>query len=349
MKTRTALRTGLIAGLMAATASVNANELSVVGSWSGLELHRVFENPYWSEVLPEASGGGLTVSLTTHDQMGLDGADVYNMLSEGLYDVGMTVMNYAVQDAPEMEALDLPMISLDVETARSLTEAYMPIADIGMERRYDAKVLAIVPYPQQIVFCRDSVDGLEDLAGRNIRASGRTTAEFLDGVGANSLNIDFGEVPGALSRGVIDCAVTGSMSGYSSAWYEMASYLYTLPAGGWDYVVTAIRNDTWNNLSAEQQDILQSTIQTEFTDKVWANAVVDTQRGVACLTGQGGECNAGDAQNMVLVEPSEADLERSMEILQEIVLPNWARRVDQDIVDMWNDAIGSQLDLTASR
>lgn len=347
--TAKSLTCGLVATLAFGMTSVSAqNSLNVVGSWSSLELHRLFERPYWEQHLSEASDGNMTVNLTTHDQLGVAGNDVYNLLSRGLFDVAMTVVDYTVADAPELEALDLPMLSLDVETARALTEAYMPIAEFGMQTRFNSKVLAIVPYPQQVVFCRDEVSGLEDLNGLKIRASGRSTLEFLEAAGAQALNIAFNEVPGALDRGVIDCAVTGSMSGYSSGWYEMANYLYTLPAGGWDFVLTAISMDSWNRLSNGEQEMLQSSIQTHFSDRVWANAVIDTQQGVACLTGVG-NCDRGEAANMTLVQPSDADLERSRAILENTVLPNWANRVDAAIVAQWNDAVGSQIGLTAAK
>ncbi|MHA7880717.1 MAG: TRAP transporter substrate-binding protein [Saccharospirillum sp.] len=349
MKTQSTLLTIGLATTLALGAAPSQAEtsLNVVGSWSSLQLHRAFEAPYWNESLPEASGGDMTANVTTHDQLGVAGNDVYNLLSQGLFDVAMTVVDYTVSDAPELEALDLPMLSQDVATARELSEAYLPIAELGMQTRFNSKVLAIVPYPQQVVFCRDEISGLEDLSGLKIRASGRSTLEFLEAAGAQALNIAFNEVPGALDRGVIDCAVTGSTSGYSSAWYEMANYLYTLPAGGWDFVLTAISRDTWNSLSQDEQQTLQASLQSDFIDPVWDNAEVDTQQGVACLTGQG-QCNLGEPANMTLVRPSESDLERSRAILEETVLPGWASRVDPAVVAQWNDAVGSKIGLTAA-
>lgn len=349
LNNRTFVGLTLATTLSLGVSSVQAEtSLNVVGSWSSLELHRMFEQPFWTESLPAASGGNMTTNLTTHDQLGIPGGDVYNLLSEGLYDVGMTVMDYAVQDAPEMEALDLPMLSQDVDTARAIAEAYMPIANMAAEKRFNSKVLAIVPYPQQVVFCRDPVANLADLEGRNIRASGRSTLEFLEAAGATSLNIAFNEVPGALDRGVIDCAVTGSMSGYSSAWYEMADYLYALPAGGWDYVVTAISLDAWNGLSSSEQSTLEDAIVSDFINPVWANAEIDTQQGIACLTGTA-NCTRGEPADMTLVMPTDDDIARSMSILEDTVLPNWSSRVDQETIDLWNQQIGSIVNLTAQR
>ncbi|HAT85098.1 MAG TPA: C4-dicarboxylate ABC transporter substrate-binding protein, partial [Rhizobiales bacterium] len=71
-----------------------AQDLSVVGSWSSLPLHKQFEAPFWSEKLPEASSGKINVSLTTHNQMNLGVGDVFRLLGDGVYDVGMTVADY---------------------------------------------------------------------------------------------------------------------------------------------------------------------------------------------------------------------------------------------------------------
>lgn len=67
MKTTLAL---LITSTALAT-PVFAETLSVVGSWSSLPLHNRYEAPFWGTTLPEASGGNITVELTTHNQMSL--------------------------------------------------------------------------------------------------------------------------------------------------------------------------------------------------------------------------------------------------------------------------------------
>jgi len=73
-----------LAGSAFMAAPVAAEDLSVVGSWSNLPLHKQFEAPFWSEKLPAASGGALNVSLTTHNQMNLGVADVFRLLGDGV-------------------------------------------------------------------------------------------------------------------------------------------------------------------------------------------------------------------------------------------------------------------------
>src|SRR5690606_25075911 len=154
-----------------------AESLSVVGSWSNLPLHREYEAPFWGKTLPEASGGQIEVSLTTHDQMGIGVDAVYQMLSKGIFDVGMTVADYAVSDAPELEGLDVPLVALTADEARAMVDAARPMVRDIFAERFNAHVLAIAPYPPQIVFCNAQIAGLADLKGLKIRGSGRMTGK----------------------------------------------------------------------------------------------------------------------------------------------------------------------------
>lgn len=322
-----------------------AETLNVVGSWSGLPLHRQYEQPFWAQTVPAASDGEIEVALTTHDQMGLGVGDIYRLLGDGVYDVAMTVADYAVADAPELEGLDVPLLALDADAARAMVEAARPMVEDIYNDRFNSHVLAIAPYPPQVVFCNAPISGLADLEGLKIRASGRMTAKFLEALGAEGINVAFSEVPGALQRGVVDCAVTGAGSGYSAGWWEVSTHLLTLPLGGWDSVVTAINLDKWNSLSADHQALLTETIQADFEDPAWASAQDALVNDVACLTGNG-ECPAGDARDMVLVEATEADFETAREILVSEVLPEWADRAGAEWATRWNESVGAVVGVT---
>ena len=143
-----------------------AEDLAVVGSWSGLPLHKQFEAPFWSETLPEASGGSINVNLTTHNQMNLGVGDVFRLLGDGVYDVAMTVADYAVADAPELEGLDVPLLALSADEARAMVDAARPMVSRHLSRtRFNSHVLAIAPYPPQVVFCNEEVANLDGLQG----------------------------------------------------------------------------------------------------------------------------------------------------------------------------------------
>lgn len=329
----------ILAAGLAVAAPASAENLSVVGSWSGLPLHKQFEAPFWSETLPAASEGGVSVELTTHNQMGLGLGDIYPLLGQGVYDVAMTVADYAVADAPELEGLDVPLIALSADEARAMVDAARPMVSDIYRDRFNSHVLAIAPYPPQVVFCNAEIAGLDDLQGKKVRASGRMTAKLLEALGAEGINVSFSEVPGALQKGVVDCAVTGAGSGYSAGWWEVSTHLMPLPLGGWDPVVTAVNLDKWNGMDAKTQSLIEAQIKAEFEDPAWDVAQDALVNDIACLTGNG-ECPAGDARSMTLVEASDADFAKARSILEAEVLPGWAERAGADWAARWNDSVG---------
>ena len=340
---KTALNTLAIVTALAAPAA--AEDLSVVGSWSGLPLHKQYEAPFWSETLPAASGGKINVSLTTHNQMNLGVGDVFRLLGDGVYDVAMTVADYAVADAPELEGLDVPLLALTADDARKMVDAARPmVADIYRDR-FNSHVLAIAPYPPQVVFCNAEIGGLDDLKGLKIRASGRMTAKFLDALGAEGVNVGFSEVPGALQKGVVDCAVTGAGSGYSAGWWEVSTHLLPIPLGGWDSVVTAMNMDKWNSLDTATQSLIPANVASEFEGPAWDVAQDALVNDLACLTGIG-DCPAGDARGMTLVQVSDADFDRAREVLVGTVLPDWAGRAGGDWAARWNASVGKTVGVT---
>ena len=329
----------LLAATTALATPAIAEDLSVVGSWSGLPLHIQYEAPFWNDKLPAASGGEINVSLTTHNQMNLGVGDVFRLLGDGVYDVAMTVADYAVADAPELEGLDVPLLALTGDEAKAMVDAARPMVEDIYNTRFNSHVLAIAPYPPQVVFCNGEINGLDDLAGKKVRGSGRMTTLFLEALGAEGVNVAFSEVPGALQKGVVDCAITGAGSGYSAGWWEVSTHLLPIPLGGWDSVVTAINMDKWNSLSPETQTLISDQIASEFEAPAWATAQGALENDIACLTGNG-ECASGDARAMMLVEVSDADFAKAREVLVGKVLPDWAERAGGDWAERWNASVG---------
>ncbi len=339
------LSPSLLALSVALATPAVATDLSVVGSWSGLPLHKQYEAPFWTETLPAASNGDIAVALTTHNQMNLGVGDVYRLLGDGVYDVAMTVADYAVADAPELEGLDVPLLALTADDARAMVDAARPMVSDIYRDRFNSHVLAIAPYPPQVVFCNAEIASLDDLKGLKVRASGRMTAKFLEALGAEGVNVSFSEVPGALQKGVVDCAVTGAGSGYSAGWWEVSTHLLPIPLGGWDSVVTAMNLDKWNSLTAETQTLISEQVTAQFEGPAWESAQGALVDDIACLTGNG-TCPSGDARSMTLVEVSDGDFAKARDVLVGQVLPDWAERAGADWAERWNASVGATVGVT---
>lgn len=333
----------VLAAFISTSAVAASNKLRVVGSWSSLTAFKNFEKPFWTEVVPKELG--MEVSMTSLSQVNLKGPAVMRQMKMGVFDVVHTVADYVVADSPPLAGLDLPALAPDIDTAKKIVKAYRPIMEKYLARDFDVKLLSITPYPAQVLFLRDNIASLEDLKGKKIRASGWTTSEFVTALGATGVTMNFSEVPQSLQRGVVDAAITGSLSGYSAGWGDVAKYVYPLPMGGWDYIIGTIGTTTWNRLTKEQQSKLEALIHEKLEAPAWEVTERETVEGVQCLTGE--ECPHGDAAKLGLIPVTEQAQQTSYTLLRNNVLPAWSGKVKPEVIQEWNATIGQAVGVTA--
>ncbi|GAB4060652.1 TRAP transporter substrate-binding protein [Uliginosibacterium sediminicola] len=322
-----------------------ATQLKIVGGLSNLSQYNDFERPFWTLKIPMASGGKITADIKGFNEMGLKGPEMIRLMSQGVVEFGTSTLSYFAADNPINEAIDLAGLAPDVKTARAVTEAFEP-AYTKFYAQSGVKLLGISTYPAQVLFCNADFKGLADLKGKKVRTSSRTQAEFVEAFGGSSVTMAFGEVVPALQNKVVDCAITGSLSGYSAKWYEVASHLYALPIN-WNQQIHAVNQKAWDKLNPKVQALLSKEIKG-LVSSIWAAADKQTQEGYDCNSGAA-SCTQSVKGKMVLVQPSAADRALLKKVLQESVLPKWAARCNVQCVKDFNATIGKTVGLTASK
>ncbi|TXL68844.1 TRAP transporter substrate-binding protein [Zeimonas arvi] len=340
---------GAVAAGLAGTAvaqDMPKTSLKVVGAWGNLTQYKNFEQPFWTKELAEKSGGAITAEITPFNEMGLKGAEIFRLMRLGVIDFGSTVLGYVAADDARNEAVDLAGLSPDVATARKVSDAYKPIFDKFYGERFGIKVLGVWPYSAQVLFCNGEIKGLADLKGKKVRTGNRTLAEFVEAFGGTGVTLAFNEVVPALQNKVVDCAITGTLSGNSAKWHEVATHIYALPLG-WSHVMHAVNLKRWNSLDPKVRDFLQKEI-AGLEDRIWKAAAEETEQGYLCNAGKP-ECTMGTKASMTVVPVSEADKELLKKALADVVLPKWAARCQGDCVAAWNDSVGKVVGLTARK
>lgn len=339
----------LIASLSAGGAlaqDLPTTKLRVVGGLSNLTAYNDYERPFWTKTIPEASNGKVTAEIKGFNEMGLKGPEILRLMSQGVIEFGTATLAYFASDNPINEAIDLAGLAPDVNTAREVTKAFQPVYASFYDKGNNIRLLGISTYPAQVLFCNANISGLADIKGKKVRTSSRTVAEFVEALGGTSVTMAFGEVVPALQNKVVDCAITGSMSGYSAKWYEVSTHLVALPIN-WNQQIHAVNQKAWVKLDPKVQTFLQTNID-KLVDDIWDAAGRQTQEGYDCNTGAAA-CSQPVKGKMKLVEPSDADRALIKKVLQESVLPKWAARCSAQCVSDFNDTIGKKVGLTASK
>jgi len=348
MSIRKILAATVVAGAMAlgVTAASAETELKVVAPWSNLNAYGKVEKPFWSEKLKELTGGELTASVTSYSELGLSGLELLRLTTLGVFDIGHIVVGYSVADDPIIEGLELATLIQDVDTGRKALEAYRPVIAESLAANHNLVLLGVYPNPSQVLYCREPVKSLADLKGRKVRFYGASMNDFLEEAGATGVSVPLAEVVPALQRGVVDCAISGTLTGYSFKFPEVSKHLYTMRFG-WGLTLIAANKAKWDALTEDQRTKALEAIKV-LEDDLWTLAATDDKAGIDCNTGREA-CPYGEAASMTLAEPSAEDDAERKRILQDVVLKRWASRCDETCVNNWNDTLGKVLGVTASK
>lgn len=346
MKNRT-IATVALACLMA-TGPSQAQDLpqqnfKVIGIASSIPVSIYDEVPFWRDDLPTASGGQITADLTPLDQMGIDDASMLRLLRMGVADfAGIDITKMAADDAT-FEGCDLAGISTDTKVAREACNAYRDVLSRQLEANWNVKLLAIGASTPQVFWCRDDVASIADLRGKKIRVFNNTLRDFVDGLGATSVSIAFSEVVPALNNGVVDCAVTGTLSGNTAGWPEIAKSVFMLPIA-WSFNSVVVNKQKWDSLDEPTRAFLTEQF-AAYEDKMWASLDSFITDANACNAGDEAICSLGRPTPIKLNMPSDADLEAVKQIVQGTVLPGWHERCGDGCAEVWNASIGEVVGL----
>lgn len=318
-------------------------QIQVIGSAPFSNIYAAVEAPFWTETLPEASGGKVTAVLTAHTESGLGGEEIIRLLGSGALDVAFGDFGSVAGDAALLEGLVLAGIITDFDTLHQASDLYKPVVSEALES-HGIKLMALLPFPEFAFFCSGEVTSLEDLAGKKVRVYTPSMSQVIEAVGAVPASIPFGEVIPALQTGVIDCAITGTYSGNRAGWAEVTDSLYTLPIGS-GVSFYGYNAQRWDGLDPGLQSFLTEQFEV-LEDTAWDVTAHQTEDGVACNLGQD-TCQNGKPASMVLHEPTQADIDRVKVIAQDTVLPAWVDDCGAVCAGKWNETIGQLLNLTA--
>ncbi|MGE0425194.1 MAG: TRAP transporter substrate-binding protein [Reyranellaceae bacterium] len=331
-------------GSAAVAQDLPKSQFKVIGLNSPTPVSIYDELPFWRKTIPEASKGAVTVDITPLDQMGIDDKTMLRLLKLGVMDFAAMDISKMAGDDPRFEACDLAGLTLDPDKARAACAAYRDVIDRQMQKNWNAKLLAFGGNTPQVFWCREVISGLDALKGKKIRVFNNTMRDFLSGVGATAVSMAFAEVVPALNNGVVDCAVTGSLSGNTAGWPEVTKSIYPMSLG-WSINVLAVNLTTWKRMDPKLQAFFIDQAKA-YEEKMWATIRKTTGEAENCNTGKQ-PCTMGKLAKSTIVPVKPSEMETHKKLVEGAVLAGWAKRCGAACAREWNDTVGKVLNLKA--
>jgi TRAP-type C4-dicarboxylate transport system substrate-binding protein len=223
----------------------------------------------WAKMVEDKSGGRLKITTYPGSTLGKP-ADHYDMVRDGIADMGFTTPGYTPGRFPLITVTELPML---FKTSRGGSLAVMSIFDKYFKQEFkDVKVLWFwVHPPGHFHLARKPVKVVEDLSGLKIRAATPMLVNMVKTLGAIPVSIPAPDTYTALERGTVDGTIFPweAISSFKIAEvlrHHVASGLYVAP------LFTFMNRKKYDGLPPELRkvvDDLSGSWGAEFNGKVW--------------------------------------------------------------------------------
>jgi TRAP-type C4-dicarboxylate transport system substrate-binding protein len=227
-------------------------------------------------------------------------------------------------DEMSLQGIDIAGMIGDFAEAKDAAHAYSDIVDKNLRTKYGAKLLGVWTFGPQEIFCTTKIRRLQDLRGLRVRTSSQQMSSFVIALGAKPAIIDFGETLTALRDGLIDCAITSSVSANHAGWPRYAKYKYpfAFQFGLNGYAITL---EKWNSLTRDQQVRLQKAFD-EHIRHMWRYSEFLKKDLARCFTGE--SCVSGTTYKGSISPVTPGDRHLARQIMKTKILPEWEAQCD---------------------
>ena len=261
----------------------------------------------WAKAVHEATDGKVVITSYPGETL-FKAADIYDNVVEGATDIGLSCFSYNIGRFPEMEAFEQPGIVYKNSKVASEV-AWEGFKELNPKSVNDTKMMMIIATGPGDLFTKAPVSKLEDIVGKQIRATG-LTAETLTMTGAVPVGMPQSEAYEALQKGIVD----GNLAPIEvlKTWKhgEVADYITRTPFLYNNLFYITMNLKKWNALPEEIQEAI-----TEATEKFHEEV------GIGLWDKQNGEALewATKTQNMNVIELSEEETARWIQAVEPMI------------------------------
>ncbi|MDX2205701.1 MAG: TRAP transporter substrate-binding protein [Hyphomicrobiaceae bacterium] len=328
-------------GARALEPATKAVTLRVLGGLANIRQYTVYEEPFWSKEVPALSGGRIKTSIDPFDRSGVRGQDMLQLVRLGVAPLGTALVSQISVDEPILSAADLPGLNPDLATLKANLARLRPLMAEVLRTRHNVELLGVYSYPAQVAYCSKPFAHLNDLAGRRIRTASVGQSEMLAGLGAIPVILAFADVPAALRKGVVDCAVTGTLSGFEIGLADATTHVHAM-ALTWGISIFGANVDAWQALPDDVRAIVREGV-SDLERRIWEGAERDTATGLECNAGRQ-DCGRRLERPLTIIPTSSADESVRQRLLRDVVVPAWIDRCGAACERLWTEVLAPALD-----
>lgn len=204
-----------------------------------------------------ATGGAVEIQLF-HNLV--PGPNLPDAVRDGRLDLAAPLHPWVSGTAPTLALAELPGLFKGPEDYSVALEEFLEAEYVDVwASQFNAKVLASGMFDRAVILSQKPLATAADFKGIRIRVPSVVMAQFMESLGAQPVELPFGEIAPAMERGVVDAVLTDAGTSRGMGFYDVAKYvnLWDIAVFSWPILINA---DSWARIPPE----LQQKMQAEF-------------------------------------------------------------------------------------
>jgi len=233
-------------------------------------------------------------------------------LRTGQVPIGQMYLYVYGNENPAYETSALPFIAGSYIKAWKMWEVTKPYIEELMSKQR-IKILYVVPWPIQGFYTRQSIKSMDDFKNIKFRVYSTKTARMAELLGANPVQIQFGEIAQAFATGLVGAMYTSPQTGINTQAWDFAKYFTNTYGGNLAMTAVGVNMKAYKGLEPQLQQVLHDAALDAQT-KGWLTSESISAEHIEILKKNG----------MIIEEPS-AEFRKNLDRIGQQMLEEWAK------------------------
>ncbi len=273
MRRKATLFGAIVGAAMSANAAVSQEVTLIMHHFLPpvANAHKVMLQP-WAERVETESGNKIDIQIFPAMSMGGKPNELYGQVRDGSADIVWTLLGYTPGVFPRSEVFELPLVHAG--SATDTTIALNASLDLLDEDFKDVHILFLHAHDGNLIHSATKpVRSFADAEGLKLRTPGRTGAWVIENMDAEPVGLPVPALPEAMSKGVVDGALTTYEIVPALKLQELDKFVTELPDGdrfGTAVFMVAMNKEVYDGLSDELKAVLDANSRQNVAAEIGA-------------------------------------------------------------------------------
>lgn len=173
----------------------------------------------FARLVKEKSGGKIEITVHYSGSLGLGERDILTSVEQGVVPLSSTILDKILSTMPLASVQFIPFMAGNLKDGRAIWYAQRPHAEAHLGKLNQVLLFETFQTPVGM-WSKKPVQDIATLKTLKLRTNNPNTTKTFHNAGASPTFMAWGDVPPALSTGVIDSVITTCESGLSARFYE---------------------------------------------------------------------------------------------------------------------------------